>query len=682
MADRLRENYGWTPRQREVFDLLVQGKTNGEIAEALGISLAGAKWHISEIASKLGVDSREEAAEYWRAYNGLGRRFARVFRGLAAAQALRWAAAGAGVAGIAAGGVVVSGGGEDPTTQEARATEVAATATPGAAPGCPVEQAICDFALAAEQQLQAADYAGLAGSAAGGSILEQQVAASLPAGTPRLASVACPFGAVDTSCAGWLSLVFTTVKSGEDWRGTTGILLLRFERTAPAPSFDAAVNLEDEELRRVALVGGLAQGPCDLAGIAPDQAGGGCSRATFYAYGSAQPFPPSQVASGGGPDLRVEAPAPPPRNTLMYTATGCWGCEGFHGSLQRVLTDANGNTTVEPVPEPALEPGEVRNEITVSPDGAMFAAVACRSSNCGPLGPSAADSSSRLLLSHDGGYSWREAGAYDGYLNVHAGPGGRIAVQQYVYEGGAWRTHWFVPGAQEREIVPPAAAAEFASPQVLADGSLLWLDQAGARLLRTDGSVFFALPRVLGPGEELGQLRVLPGGRVLANWGNAALHLNGGTRGAVGLYEQDGTELWARDYPPTAPFFWEYRSPSLAIGNVQAEAGPVYGQLPAIFDAEAWVVHPIGDPFGKPPLQGRNRFLALLQGSFARVAGAGDCLNLRTEPSTSAQSLGCFRDGVLLEDRGETREAGGLTWAGVETPAGEAGWASAQYLER
>ncbi len=70
----------WTPRQREVLDLLVRGYTNGQIADQLGISLDGAKWHVSEIITRLGVDSRDEAAEYWRHRNGLRMRFTRVLQ--------------------------------------------------------------------------------------------------------------------------------------------------------------------------------------------------------------------------------------------------------------------------------------------------------------------------------------------------------------------------------------------------------------------------------------------------------------------------------------------------------------------------------------------------------------------------------------------------------------------------
>jgi DNA-binding CsgD family transcriptional regulator len=51
-----------TPREHEVLDLVRLGLTNEEIAERLGITLDGAKYHVSQILSKLGVATREEAA--------------------------------------------------------------------------------------------------------------------------------------------------------------------------------------------------------------------------------------------------------------------------------------------------------------------------------------------------------------------------------------------------------------------------------------------------------------------------------------------------------------------------------------------------------------------------------------------------------------------------------------------
>jgi DNA-binding CsgD family transcriptional regulator len=51
-----------TPREQEVLDLLRRGLTNEQIAVRLGISRDGAKFHVSQILSRLGVTTRHEAA--------------------------------------------------------------------------------------------------------------------------------------------------------------------------------------------------------------------------------------------------------------------------------------------------------------------------------------------------------------------------------------------------------------------------------------------------------------------------------------------------------------------------------------------------------------------------------------------------------------------------------------------
>lgn len=82
-----------TRRQKQVLDLLLRGRTNAQIAEELGISLEGAKWHVREVLEVTGAGSREEAAEIWRTENGLPRRFARMTWGIAAAAGLLGVAA-------------------------------------------------------------------------------------------------------------------------------------------------------------------------------------------------------------------------------------------------------------------------------------------------------------------------------------------------------------------------------------------------------------------------------------------------------------------------------------------------------------------------------------------------------------------------------------------------------------
>ena len=66
MASRGRPPYPdiLTPRQWEVLALLRQGFSDPQISERLNISLAGAKYHVSEILARLGVSTREQAAAW------------------------------------------------------------------------------------------------------------------------------------------------------------------------------------------------------------------------------------------------------------------------------------------------------------------------------------------------------------------------------------------------------------------------------------------------------------------------------------------------------------------------------------------------------------------------------------------------------------------------------------------
>jgi non-specific serine/threonine protein kinase len=55
-------SHALTARERDTLRLLVDGRSNQEIADALGISLRTAQTHVAHILTKLGVDSRTAAA--------------------------------------------------------------------------------------------------------------------------------------------------------------------------------------------------------------------------------------------------------------------------------------------------------------------------------------------------------------------------------------------------------------------------------------------------------------------------------------------------------------------------------------------------------------------------------------------------------------------------------------------
>lgn len=55
-----------TPRQREVWEEMGKGRSNQEIAQVLGISVATAKLHVNAVLQTLGVRNRTEAALLWQ----------------------------------------------------------------------------------------------------------------------------------------------------------------------------------------------------------------------------------------------------------------------------------------------------------------------------------------------------------------------------------------------------------------------------------------------------------------------------------------------------------------------------------------------------------------------------------------------------------------------------------------
>lgn len=120
-----------TQRQKTVLEMVARGMTNFEIAQQLGISLDGAKWHLRELFARLGVESREEAAEWWRHEHSTREKFTRRMRAMLPGTATRWLAFSAGsvavVTAIAAVIIGMSGGREHDGRSSRPAEERAAT---------------------------------------------------------------------------------------------------------------------------------------------------------------------------------------------------------------------------------------------------------------------------------------------------------------------------------------------------------------------------------------------------------------------------------------------------------------------------------------------------------------------------------------------------------------------------
>jgi len=62
-----------SPRQREILDLVAEGRTSKEIAAALGISESTVNWHLANVFTRLGASSRAEAVALAIRSNGTDR---------------------------------------------------------------------------------------------------------------------------------------------------------------------------------------------------------------------------------------------------------------------------------------------------------------------------------------------------------------------------------------------------------------------------------------------------------------------------------------------------------------------------------------------------------------------------------------------------------------------------------
>ncbi|MEO9254701.1 MAG: helix-turn-helix transcriptional regulator [Tepidiformaceae bacterium] len=69
-------------RQMDTLRLIARGRTNGQIAKDLGLTLAGAKWNVSEVLTKLGFESRDDAASFYKWHVGRGNPATRAFRAI------------------------------------------------------------------------------------------------------------------------------------------------------------------------------------------------------------------------------------------------------------------------------------------------------------------------------------------------------------------------------------------------------------------------------------------------------------------------------------------------------------------------------------------------------------------------------------------------------------------------
>ena len=529
----------WTPRQKQVLDLLVKRYTNGQIGEALGISLDGAKWHVSEIIGILGVDSREEAAEYWREYNGLPARFRRVAAGLfTGTAALRWAAAVGGIGLLVVAGMV---------------------------------------------------YAAL--QSVGG-----EEAASTPVATVT----------VDTSSPP----VTPSPGSGGSTPGTTGET---------------------------------------VAGV-----------------------PVRTLGTGNAAEL--------PEGVTAYYSVWPYASDALPGNLTRVYRDSQGQLRSDRLFTDLSQHGDVYSW-TADIDRGQFVAAVCVQGYCGGVANASADAATRVFRSDDGGVTWEEFGAGVPPNTFLIGPadGGGVVASTFFPGPPARQRIWQYPSGTD--VGSPAGAK---SPVPIYQQGLgyLWRAEKGTYIDATGKAVAGGFqPPVADPDSASYTVMPLLSSSTLMTWkwppNDPRLYW--GAIDANGILQR----AWSHELDVAASVVLSDR---FVLGSVRRPAvrSDVDSDVEvALIDLESGVVSPLTDLSADMLGGNQHPFLrGATTGRVLRVTGAGDCLNVRERPEMSAPVLACYRDGVLLRDRDESREAGGVTWLAVATPDGREGWASGEFLEK
>ncbi|MCC7364688.1 MAG: helix-turn-helix transcriptional regulator [Dehalococcoidia bacterium] len=714
------EGIEWTPRQREVLDLLAAGKTNAEIGEQLGISFDGAKWHVAEILSKLGVPSREQAAEYWRHERAFPQR---ARRGLLATP---WAKLALGAAGVAALGALVAvllavfagrddgteqaSPGESPTPQPSVTTT--ATPTPGPAPTpiaqCPagVPDDVCAFAVEFEAHVRALDLSAILLDSPldtdQGRSDVTRVLKTLNPQDARLVAIGCPFAAMPLNCEGTFGLAFSSLPPGQNPSELeSGIATFAFVRDeqcdyrpwydtgrlpdcsatpAAAPYLVSATNPADADTRHAVTKGGFIQG-----GTLAGRPTGITDSEVRSEWAAVTTNPPgTEYVNGVAVQEMTLAPAAEiPFEGVLYIAGGCWACEGNHTSIDRVYQKADGTLLREKLLE-----GDITGVVVRAGPQKLAAMVGdiyvtrCTQGYCGPLNALTPDSASELLRSKDGGVTWERLATFEGAADVREF-GGELVLGRAHGEGDPreWEYRY--------EQWPSGEAVELPQmPWVVApDGRIAVMAPDRLRYLYDDGTVFWESPFGALPNADGVYLQNGPDGLLLASFQTGTGPGTGG-EGYLAIFSNGQL---VRVYSGDIGMGASRSSPSLGNAvlspaqlGIQVAQGPDFPTpWPATVDYLKGTVEPIepqffADAYG---VVNRRTVLGLHSGPLTRVTGAGDCLNVRRQPSVSAAVIACYPDGTLLKHTGTTQEAGGRTWQEVIVPAEPYwGWAATEFL--
>lgn len=557
-----------TTRQREVLALVARGRTNGEIANELGIGFDTVKTHVSEILGKLGVESREEAAAAWRADRNVVSRLRRTASGFFVTGFGKVTAGAAGTViavGVAAA-VVAANGGDGPPAQD-DTPPIGSTTTATATP--------------------TSEFANF-----GPTLTDAQIASD-----PR------------------------------------------YDATAtPSPTVLPALSQIDGKPVRSLVPGDPVDFPKDLV--------------------------------------------------LIYNVTRYGGHGGY--DIYRSYVDQAGNVRTDSVmPVDGARGGTEPYVQSFANAGiGTFFATVC-DGLCGPEEDPTPGSILSLWRSLDGGMTWEvvvtEMPLESGLMGVN---NGEVLIQvatRPTTAGGAMKLDyaWYPSG---RPQVPPAGF-DTGYPFVSDALGVAWRRGGAAAPGMGSYATLFASgqSRVITTPDE-SRLQWHPSG--LLWWPNVYWAGQQSREGSSNYFAITSSETGAVEHA------FAVEGNDIRI-TARLEDGRLLGNAwfkddvakdgafrPVIIDLDTATMHQVrGLPAGIASLDASGAFtfpITAVEGKPRRVkVGSGDCLNVRNQPDTSSPTLGCYVDGVIFLQYGDS----GGAWVNVGAPDGQVGWASAEFLE-
>lgn len=585
-----------------------------------------------------------------------------------------------------------------------------ATATPGPpAPRlnhCPETpgQEICDFAAKAEAWLQLADVARLTGGGpfdteAKRAELAAAIDAQLPppsAAPRKLRSIACPVvrkEGPEPDCSARFVLVFSTFGVEQARQSATGMLVLAYDRAPGGPRL-SGYDAPDVDWQ-LALLAGPMTGGQEYPGKPVNGLGFRVYPVEVLAPGKPPSPPPGAPERIGGVEVRelaVGGEAGLPSDLVVYIAPAPWAADSFPVLLWRIYRDpagavrrddlfANAKAQFGPLAIVSWAADERMGEI-------VFAT--CPEATCRGTGVGGWAGEFDLYRSIDGGITWGPFGHVPAITMPRAvSSEGTVMANFQGWSDDDRPLYSFFLHPSGAAVTPPAA---FTMPRTVPGFGLVWEPVYKERRFTVEPSYDAAgtvIPFVQpGPNFQPRLARKTTDGSTYGAWSYVPDRPSDPHLPLVyfGRVDGGGNAVWL--FTPGRVAEWNgpyFAGPDLLLGNAEV---PVAAGSAAPFDVPAVLID-LATGIASP-LRELNAGLEQFQqplvrgavtGRVARVNTGGDCLNVRESASAVSASLGCYRDGVLLFERGGST-VDGVAWVAIITPTGREGWASAEFLER